>query len=27
MDRRLTMKEVAQTVIDQLAEKSDNPEI
>ncbi len=27
MDRRLTMKEVALTVIDQLAEKSDNPEI
>ena len=27
MDRRLTMKEVAQTVIYQLAEKSDNPEI
>lgn len=27
MDRRLTMKEVAQTVIDQLAEKSENPEI
>ena len=27
MDRRLTMKEVAQTVIDQLAEKSDTPEI
>lgn len=27
MDRRLTMKEVAQTVIDQLAEKSDNPDI
>ena len=27
MDRSLTMKEVAQTVIDQLAEKSDNPEI
>lgn len=27
MDRRLTMKEVAQTVIDQLAEQSDNPEI
>ena len=27
MDRRLTMKEVAQTVFDQLAEKSDNPEI
>ena len=27
MDRRLTMKEVAQTVIDQLAEKSDNPEL
>lgn len=27
MDRRLTMKEVAQTVIDQLAERSDNPEI
>ena len=27
MDRRLTMKEVAQTVIDQLAEKADNPEI
>ncbi len=27
MDRRLTMREVAQTVIDQLAEKSDNPEI
>ena len=27
MDRRLTMKEVAQTVIEQLAEKSDNPEI
>ena len=27
MDRRFTMKEVAHTVIDQLAEKSDNPEI
>lgn len=27
MDRRLTMKEVAQTVTDQLAEKSDNPDI
>jgi AmiR/NasT family two-component response regulator len=27
MDRRLTMREVAQTVIDQLAEKSDNPNI
>lgn len=27
MDRRLTMKEVAQTIIDQLSEKSDNPEI
>ena len=27
MDRRLTMKEVAQTVLDQPAEKSDNPEI
>ena len=27
MDRRLTMKEVAQTVIDQLAEKADNPDI
>lgn len=27
MDRRLTMKEVAQTVVDQLAEKSDNPQI
>lgn len=27
MDRRLTMREVAQTVIDQLAEKSDNPDI
>jgi len=27
MDRRLTMREVAQTVIDQLAEQSDNPEI
>ena len=27
MDRRLTMREVAQTVIDQLAEKADNPEI
>lgn len=27
MDRRLTMREVAQTVIDQLAEKSDNPEM
>ena len=27
MDRRLTMREVAQTVIEQLAEKSDNPEI
>ena len=27
MDRRLTMREVAQTVIDQLSEKSDNPEI
>ena len=27
MDRRLTMKEVAQTVIDQLAEKSDNPDV
>jgi response regulator NasT len=26
MDRRLTMQEVAQTIIDQLAEKSDNPE-
>lgn len=26
MDRRLTMREVAQTVIDQLAEKSENPE-
>ena len=27
MDRRLTMREVAQTVIDQLADKADNPEI
>ncbi|KRO39351.1 MAG: transcriptional regulator [Microbacteriaceae bacterium BACL25 MAG-120322-bin65] len=27
MDRRLTMLEVAQTVIDQLAKKADNPEI
>jgi two-component system, response regulator PdtaR len=27
MDRRLSMREVAQTVIDQLAEKSDNPDI
>ena len=27
MDRRLTMKEVAQTVIDQLAEKSENPDV
>jgi response regulator NasT len=27
MDRRLTMREVAQTVIDQLAERSENPEI
>ena len=27
MDRRLTMREVAQTVVDQLAEKADNPEI
>lgn len=27
MDRRLTMREVAETVIAQLAEKSDNPEI
>ncbi len=27
MDRRLTMREVAQTVIDQLAEKADNPDI
>ena len=27
MDRRLTMREVAQTVIDQLSEKSDNPVI
>lgn len=27
MDRRLTMREVAQTVIDQLAERSDNPDI
>ena len=27
MDRRLTMREVAQTVIDQLAEKAANPEI
>ena len=26
MDRRLSMREVAQTVIDQLAEKADNPE-
>lgn len=26
MDRRLTMREVAQTVVDQLAEKADNPE-
>lgn len=27
MDRRLTMREVAQTVIDQLAAKADNPDI
>lgn len=27
MDRRLTMREVAQTVIDQLADKADNPAI
>lgn len=27
MDRRLTMREVAQTVIDQLAEKADHPDI
>lgn len=27
MDRRLTMREVAETVISQLAEKSDNPDI
>lgn len=27
MDRRLTMKEVAETVIEQLAERSDNPDI
>ena len=27
MDRRLTMREVAQTVIDQLSAKSDNPDI
>ena len=27
MDRRLSMREVAQTVIDQLAEKADNPDI
>lgn len=27
MDRRLTMREVAQTIIDQLAEKADNPDI
>lgn len=27
MDRRLTMREVAQTVIDQLADKADNPDI
>jgi len=27
MDRRLTMREVAQTVIDQLAERADNPDI
>lgn len=27
MDRRLTMREVAQTVVDQLAEKADNPDI
>lgn len=27
MDRRLTMKEVGQTVIDQLAEKSENPDV
>ena len=27
MDRRLTMREVAQTVIDQLAEKSENPDV
>jgi AmiR/NasT family two-component response regulator len=27
MDRRLTMREVAQTVIDQLAEMADNPDI
>lgn len=26
MDRRLSMREVAQTVVDQLAEKADNPE-
>ena len=27
MDRRLSMREVAQTVVDQLAEKADNPEV
>jgi len=27
MDRRLTMREVAQTVVDQLADRADNPEI
>jgi len=27
MDRRLTMREVAETIIDQLAEKADNPDI
>lgn len=27
MDRRLTMREVAQTIIDQLAERADNPDI
>ncbi len=27
MDRRLSMREVAQTVVDQLADKADNPEI
>jgi len=27
MDRRLTMLEVAQTVVDQLAKKADNPDI
>jgi AmiR/NasT family two-component response regulator len=27
MDRRLSMREVAQTVVDQLAEKADNPDI